>query len=94
MVLAVSALCAIQELDSLNHRMDLFMLDEPTESLDAELANAMGTALGLHAPGTRTVITTNRPEFANQVLESAGPARAQIINLEGWSMTTGTKIHA
>ena len=92
MVLAVSALCAIQELASLNHSMGLFILDEPTESLDPELAETMGTSLGLHAPGHRTIITTNRPEFARVVQDAAGAARGKIINLETWTVNDGTRV--
>ena len=92
MVLAVSALCAIQELASLNHSIGLFILDEPTESLDPELVETMGASLGLHAPGDRTIITTNRPEFAKVVLDSAGAARGKIVNLEPWTVNDGTRV--
>jgi DNA repair exonuclease SbcCD ATPase subunit len=92
MVLAVPALCAIQELASLNHSMGLFILDEPTESLDPELVETMGTSLGLHAPGHRTIITTNRPEFARLVQDAAGAARGKIINLEIWTVNNGTRV--
>ena len=92
MVLAVSALCAIQELESLNHKLGLFILDEPTESLDEELAEAMGNALGLDAPGPRTIITTNRPEFARRIQESGGAIRTNIVNLDSWTTSTGTRV--
>jgi ABC-type bacteriocin/lantibiotic exporter with double-glycine peptidase domain len=92
MVLAVSALCAIQELASLNHSIGLFILDEPTESLDPELAETMGASLGLHAPGHRTIITTNRPEFAKVVQNTAGAARGKIVNLEPWTINDGTRV--
>lgn len=92
MVLAVSALCAIQEVVSSNHNVGLFILDEPTESLDPELTEAMGKSLGLHAPGPRTIITTNRPEFAEKIRDSAGAARAKVIDLGRWTATSGTVI--
>ena len=90
MVLAVSALCSIQQAVSTAHDMDLFILDEPTESLDPDLAGAMGKSLGLHAPGPRTIITTNRPEFAKEIRESAGAARAKVIDLGMWTSASGT----
>ena len=92
MVLAVSALCAIQQMVSTNHNVGLFILDEPTESLDPELTEAMGKSLGLHAPGARTIITTNRPEFAKEIRDSAGAARARIIDFDRWTMKSGTVI--
>jgi len=92
MVLAVSALCAIQELGSLNHKIGLFILDEPTESLDEGLTEAMGNSLGLHAPGPRTIITTNRPEFARFIHDSAGAIRANIVKLDRWTTTHGTRL--
>ena len=92
MVLAVSALCAIQQVVSSIHNVGLFILDEPTESLDPELAEAMGKSLGLHAPGARTIITTNRPEFAREIRDSAGAARAKVIDLGRWTAIGGTVI--
>ena len=92
MVLAVSALCAIQDVVSSTHIVGLFILDEPTESLDPDLAEAMAKSLGLHAPGPRTIITTNRPEFARDILESAGVARAKVIDLGRWTAIGGTVI--
>ena len=92
MVLAISALCAIQEVVSSNHNVGLFILDEPTESLDPELAQSMGAALGLHAPGPRTIITTNHPDFAKAIRESAGAARAKVIDLASWTVKSGTVI--
>ena len=92
MVLAVSVLCAIQEVVSFNHNVGLFVLDEPTESLDPELTVAMGKALGLHAPGPRTIITTNRPDFATEIRDSAGAARAKLIDLDRWTVSSGTAI--
>ncbi len=92
MVLAVAALCAIQEQVSLSHRMGVFILDEPTESLDPELEAAMGKALALNAPEPRTIITTNQPNFADAILENAGAMRSKIIKLERWSASNGTKI--
>ena len=92
MVLAVSALCAMQEQVSLNHNVGLFILDEPTESLDPELTKAMGTSVGLHSPGPLTLITTNQPEFAKAIQESAGAARAKVINLGRWTLSSGTSI--
>ena len=92
MVLAISALCAIQEVVSSNHNVGLFILDEPTESLDPELEQSMGAALGLHAPGPRTIITTNHPDFAKAIRESAGAARAKVIDLASWTVKSGTVI--
>ena len=92
MVLAVSALCAIQEVVSSNHKVGLFILDEPTESLDPELMEAMGKSLGLHAPGPRTIIATNRPDFAKEIRKSAGAARAKVIDLGRWTAMSGSVI--
>jgi len=90
MVLAVSALCSIQQAVSSIHDLELFILDEPTESLDPDLTEAMGKALGLHAPGSRTIITTNRPDFAKELRDSAGAARAKVIDLVRWTASSGT----
>ena len=92
MVLAVSALCAIREQMALSHSLGLFVLDEPTESMDPELEEAMGRTLGLHAPGHPTIITTNRPDFARAIQTNAGPARAKVLNLCRWTVTDGTII--
>ena len=92
MVLAVSALCAIQQVVSSVHNVGLFVLDEPTESLDPELAKEMGKSLGLNVPGARTIITTNRLAFATEIRDSAGPARAKLVDLNRWTVSKGTSI--
>lgn len=92
MVLAVSALCAIREQMALSHSLGLFVLDEPTESMDPELEEAMSRTLGLHAPGHPTIITTNRPDFASGIQTNAGLARAKVLNLRQWTVIDGTVI--
>ena len=92
MVLAVSALCAIQELSSLNHNLGLFILEEPTESLDPVLSNSMAQHMGLHVSSPQTIITTNQPSFAKSVESSAGVARVEVINLNNWTQDTGTTL--
>ena len=92
MVLAVSALCAMQSVSSSQHKLDLFILDEPTDSLDEELSDKMGLALALHAPAARTIVTTNRKDFAETMISAAGPVLCAVTQLDPWSQQTGTSI--
>ena len=92
MVLAVAALCAIQEQVAGNHRLGLFILDEPIESLDPEHTERMAKALALHAPGKRTIITTSQPLFAQQIEEVGAEGRAEVFTLADFEEGGGSSL--
>ncbi len=91
-LLGVAALCALAEVEA-DHSLDLLVLDEPTQSLDPELARRLTETLALHLPAGRTVVTTADPAFAEALLARA-QGRAQLVRLAPWTAAAGSRLEA
>lgn len=89
-VLAVAALCALNDDEASCAKIGLLALDEPTQSLDPRMTTKMGQSLaGVGAP--RLLVTTTEEAFVDAVRESAGASQVRIMRLDDWSATTGTR---
>jgi len=90
--LAVAALCALGDDEASRTSLGLLALDEPTHSLDAEMAARMGRALGTSARLPRLVLTTTDESFADAVADGAGAARVRLLRFAPWTASAGTRL--
>jgi DNA repair exonuclease SbcCD ATPase subunit len=90
-LLAIAAVCALADPQVSSHRLELLLLDEPTQSLDPDHARRLAEALGGLTLPVHMVITTTNPAFAAQLVQTAGPARVRRLKLQTWQADTGTQ---
>jgi DNA repair exonuclease SbcCD ATPase subunit len=65
------------------HRLDLLLLDDPAQSMDAERRQALATVLAQAAAARQVLVTTEDGAFGDQLLAAArGPAR--VLHLASW----------
>lgn len=91
-VLAVAALCALTDAEASGRRLALLVLDEPTQSLDPDLTQRLGEALGSGLAGLRTVVTTTDRTLVSALRKGAGPLRSKVVPFERWTSAAGTRV--
>jgi DNA repair exonuclease SbcCD ATPase subunit len=65
------------------HRLDLLLLDDPAQSMDAERRRALATVLAQEESDRQVLVTTEDGAFGEQLRAAAqGPAR--IVQLGSW----------
>jgi DNA repair exonuclease SbcCD ATPase subunit len=91
MALAVSALCAVANMDPPGHEMGLLVLDEPTQRLDVAMRRQLALMLAETQPAPRTIIclTDRDEEFAAEIANAA-PNYVGVYRFEPFS-AAGTR---
>lgn len=74
------------------HRLDVLVLDDPAQSMDAERKRALATVLAAEAQERQVIVTTEDVAFQRDLVSAAG-ASGRVLHLGDWS-SAGVRIEA